>query len=170
MQVVRESSLSFGEEEEEGRRRRLQDPATLTWNLCTTTFFKAGGRPWKLADVRPGVWYVGLAFKMSGTDPTVGNACCGAQMFLDSGDGLVFKGAMGPWYSGKTHEFHLPDSEARGLMQSVVNSYIELHGTPPIGLFIHGRTRFEDAEWNRFSSEFPPRPIWSVCASCGPKT
>jgi hypothetical protein len=26
------------------------------------------------------------------------NACCGAQMFLGSGEGVVFKGAVGPWY------------------------------------------------------------------------
>lgn len=155
IQVVRESSLSFGEEQE-GVRRRLQDPATLTWNLCTTAFFKAGGRPWKLADVRQGVCYVGLAFKTSDTDPTSGNACCGAQMFLDSGDGLVFKGAIGPWHSSQTHEFHLPEVEARNLMKSVLRSYIELHGAPPSEMFIHGRTRFDDNEWRGFSSAVPP--------------
>ena len=35
--------------------RAAQDPATIAWNLATTAFFKAGGKPWKLASVHPGV-------------------------------------------------------------------------------------------------------------------
>jgi len=47
--------------------------------------------------VRPVVCYVGLVFKNDETPAQVGEACCAAQMFLDSGDGLVFRGALGPW-------------------------------------------------------------------------
>jgi hypothetical protein len=154
VQVIRESSLNFGQEDEFSVRR-MQDPATLAWNLCTTAFFKAGGRPWKLAQVREGVCYVGLVFKISSVDQSSGNACCGAQLFLDSGDGLVFKGAMGPWYSQQSGEFHLPEQEAKKLMQRVVRSYIEEHRKEPTELFIHGRTRFNDAEWAGFSSAVP---------------
>jgi hypothetical protein len=75
-----------------------------------------------------------------------------AQLFLDSGDGLVFKGAVGPWYSTETGEFHLPEAEAKRLMQRVVESYIAEHGKEPSELFIHGRTRFDDSEWAGFSS------------------
>ena len=35
------------------------------------------------------------------------SAACGAQMFLDSGDGLVFKGTPGRWYDTETKSFHL---------------------------------------------------------------
>ena len=154
IQVVRESSLNF-EQDQEISTRRLQDPATLAWNLCTTAFFKAGGRPWKLAGVRDGVCYVGLVFKINPVDPGSGNACCGAQLFLDSGDGLVFKGAMGPWYSQETKEFHLPGAEARKLMERVVRSYFDENGKEPEELFIHGRTRFNDAEWAGFRSAVP---------------
>jgi hypothetical protein len=154
IQVIRESSLNSGAESEFSSRR-MQDPATVAWNLCTTAFFKAGGRPWKLAQVRDGVCYVGLIFKINTVDRSAGNACCGAQLFLDSGDGLVFKGAMGPWYSRETGEFHLPEEEARKLMQRVVRSYVEEHRREPTELFIHGRTRFSDAEWAGFSSAVP---------------
>jgi hypothetical protein len=154
VQVIRESSLNF-EHDEEISHRRLQDLATLTWNLCTTAFFKAGGRPWKLAHVREGVCYIGLVFKINTADPSLGNACCGAQLFLDSGDGLVFKGAMGPWYSAETHEFHLPQDEAKKLMRRVVESYIHEHGKMPAELFIHGRTRFDDEEWAGFRAAVP---------------
>lgn len=150
VQVVRESSLGSGEADEP--IRRLQGPATIAWNLCTTAFFKAGGRPWKLAHVRDGVCYVGLVFKKNTLDPEAGNACCGAQMFLNSGDGLVFKGAVGPWYSEETREFHLRTEDAKSLIAMVVKSYTELLGAPPAELFIHARTRFNEAEWEGFQS------------------
>lgn len=153
VQVVRESSLSTDGDNDFGRRR-LQDPASLAWNLTTTAFFKAGGRPWKLADVRPGVCYVGLVFKINTVDPAAGNACCGAQMFLDSGDGLVFK-ATGSWYSRDRKEFRLSDEAATALVSKVVNAYSELHGAPPKELFIHGRKRFSLAEWDAFKAGAP---------------
>lgn len=156
VQVVRESSLSFGNMGVEVIRRRLQDPATLAWNLTTTSFFKAGGRPWKIANVRPGVCYVGLVFKIQSTPEDRQNACCGAQMFLDSGDGLVFKGAVGPWYSADSKQFHLSRSEAQKLIQQVVSSYSAFHGRPPSELFIHGRTRFNQEEWEGFQEGAGP--------------
>ena len=82
--------------DEDASKRTVQDPATIAWNLCTTTYFKAAGPPWRLKDIRPAVCYVGIVFKKDSTDPDSGNACCGAQLFLRSGDGLVFRGAVGP--------------------------------------------------------------------------
>ena len=151
VQIVRETSLTPQDFLIKGKPiRRLQDSASIAWNLCTTAFFKAGGRPWKLADVRKGVCYIGLVFKMDSTNPQGGNACCGAQMFLDSGDGLVFKGAVGPWYSNTTKEFHLPYDKAKELVQKVINTYIKEHNVAPSELFIHGRTFFNDEEWKGF--------------------
>jgi hypothetical protein len=76
-------------------------------------------------------------------------------MFLDSGDGLVFKGAMGPWYSSATKEFHLSSQEAKRLIETVVRSYEEIHGRSPRELFIHGKTRFNDSEWEGFRAGSP---------------
>ena len=85
--------------------RRLEDPATVAWKLCTGAYYKAGGRPWQLADVRPGVCYVGLVYKQTNPLSDSRHACCAAQMFLSDGDGVVFRGALGPWYSPKTLSF-----------------------------------------------------------------
>lgn len=156
IQVVRETSLTPEEFISGGvPMRRVQDPATLAWNLTTTAYFKSSGRPWKLADVREGVCYVGVVFKRKMAALDAGNACCGAQMFLDSGDGMVFKGAVGPWYSDKTKEFHLSKRKARELMTIVINAYIESHVHPPKELFIHGKTRFNDDEWEGFRAAVP---------------
>ena len=151
VQIVRETTLA-PREEDTAVRRALEDPATVAWNLCTTAFFKATGRPWRQARVRSGVCYVGLVFKRSDTDPDHGNACCGAQMFLDSGDGLVFRGAVGPWYSDERKEFHLNRDKAAELMSLVLESFRNNHGDTPTELFVHGRKRFEDAEWEGFQS------------------
>ncbi len=154
LQVVRETTLT-PTEFEEGTRRSLQDPASVAWNLATTSFYKAGGRPWRLADVREGVCYVGLVFKRIENAKGRDNACCGAQMFLNSGEGVVFKGAVGPWYSETDGSFHLNRERAGDLMQMVISSYEEMHGRPPTELFIHGKTWFEKDEWQGFQSTVP---------------
>jgi hypothetical protein len=136
-------------------RRRVDDPATIAWNLCTTAFFKAQGRPWQLHSVRPGVCYVGLVFKQLHAPTADANACCGAQMFLDSGDGVVFKGVEGNWYKAERKECHISKERASELMSTVVAAYAEKHGSPPLELFIHGRTRFDQAEWDGFQAAAP---------------
>jgi hypothetical protein len=153
IQVVRETTLvpPTGEED---TRRSLQDPASVAWNLSTTSFYKAGGQPWRIANVREGVCYVGLVFKLKEGASGRNNACCGAQMFLSTGEGVVFKGAVGPWYS-ETKGFHLPEAKAAELMAMVVQAYDKIHGGPPKELFIHGQIQFDDDEWAGFTSTVP---------------
>lgn len=163
-QILRESSIikvleplqtepSKDDVDETGEHdlsRRMQDPSNVAWNLGTASFFKAGGRPWKVASAREGVCYVGLIFKRDELGRS-GHACCGAQLFLDSGEGLVFKGAMGPWYSAKTHQYHLSKLEAEKLMGKILEAYKGIHGAYPDEVFVHGRTRFSTDELLGFS-------------------
>ena len=128
IQVARETTLT---PEDDGPRRSLQDPASVAWNLSTTSFYKADGKPWRIAEVREGVCYVGLVFKLLENVKGRDNACCGAQMFLGSGDGVVFKGAVGPWYSETEKSFHLSKEKAAELMALVVDAYVGKHGKPP---------------------------------------
>jgi len=157
IQIARETTLTPEKFlDSNGRQiRATQDAATIAWNLCTTAFFKSSGKPWKLANVRPGVCYVGLVFKKDDTAVGGANACCGAQMFLDSGNGVVFRGAVGPWYSEADKSFHLPKAKAAELMTLVVEAYQDLHGSPPAELFIHRKARFSDDEWEGFCSAVP---------------
>jgi len=70
-------------------------------------FYKAGGKPWKLSDIRTGVCYLGLVYKQVEKSKNPKNACCAAQMFLDNGDGTVFKGEVGPCIIQKEVNFNL---------------------------------------------------------------
>jgi hypothetical protein len=137
--------------------RSLQEPARIAWNFSTTLYFKGARlQPWQLADVRPRVCYVGLVFKQDPSPAEKGEACCAAQMFLNSGNGVVFRGALGPWYSEEKREFHLRSDAAKNLVTEVLKAYEKAHGEPPAELFIHGRQRFADDEWSGFSSAVDP--------------
>jgi hypothetical protein len=76
-------------------------------------------------------------------------------MFLDTGEGLVFKGAPGRWYSPTSNEFHLSKTAAKELMEKTLETYKEDHNAVPEELFIHGRTYFSDDEWAGFAEAVP---------------
>ena len=152
-QIVRETTLTPEEFVTESGvpKRKLQDPATVAWNLCTCAYYKAGGKPWQLADVRPGVCYVGLVYKKTKPDDENDRyACCAAQMFLSDGDGIVFRGALGPWYSPYRREYHLDKVNACRLIQMVMREYETIHGKAPAELFVHARSAFSRKEWAGF--------------------
>jgi len=98
-QLIRETTLAPNEFLNKAGypKRGTQDSATVAWNLATGLFYKTQAEPpWKIAGMRPGVCYVGLVFKLLPNHPE-NHACCAAQMFLSEGDGVVFRGANGPW-------------------------------------------------------------------------
>lgn len=153
-QLVRETTLTpheFLKSNKRDVRRRIEDPATLAWKLCTTSYYKSGGRPWQLANVRPAVCYVGLVYKQQPrNDDDITHACCAAQMFLSDGEGVVFRGALGPWYQPDTKQFHLNRDAARDLATTVLEEYRLRHPDDPAELFIHARSWFDDNEWAGF--------------------
>jgi hypothetical protein len=130
----------------------------LAWSISTAAFYKTGGKPWKLAEIREKVCYVGLVYKIDERSEDPSNACCAAQMFLDSGDGTVFKGAVGPWYNRKKSEYHLKPLQAKELIELAVRTFREndKENRAPKELFIHAKTRFNDEEWQGFSEGVPP--------------
>ena len=88
VQIIRESTLRISSQVRNGQpgTNPLSD---RLWNFGTAIFYKCGAKPWKTPWAREGVCYVGLAYKRAEDNST---ACCAAQMFLDSGDGVVFVG------------------------------------------------------------------------------
>lgn len=156
-QVIRESTIapndflnSLGHP-----KRQVGFPSEIAWNLCTAAFYKSGARPWKLAEIRSDVCYLGIVFKQDESGPDGRWSSCGAQMFLDSGDGLVFKGTGGPWYSAATNSYHLSEQAAHNLVAVAIAEYESRVGRPPAELFIHGKARFDDHEWRGFRSGVP---------------
>jgi hypothetical protein len=150
-QILREGTLENIASTPQNAREAglIKMQSQIAWNIATTAFYKSGGRPWKVDGIRKGVCYIGLVYKKDQRSVDNRMACCGAQMFLDSGDGVVFKGAVGPWHNTETGDFHLSAKAAHDLIEMAVKSYKERRPDrkPPDELFIHGKTTFNDQEW-----------------------
>jgi hypothetical protein len=83
-------------------------------------------------------------------------------MFLNSGEGIVFKGAFGPWYSEPDHSFHLSHEKSAELMRMVIACYEEMHSRLPTELFIHGKTWLRSTSGKASNPRCRPRPSWWV--------
>lgn len=152
-QVLRESTIESVGPQGPTRREQTSEllQSQIAWNVSTTAFYKLGGRPWKVKGIRAGVAYLGLVFKRNLNAGSANAAACGAQMFLDSGDGLVFKGADGHWFNTETSEFHLSKAAAKELIAKALKTYAGKHeDQQPKELFIHAQTRFNGEEWSGF--------------------
>lgn len=152
IQLVRESTIGVGPS---AAARRLSPPSDLAWNLLTTFYYKAGGKPWRLAGAREGVCYIGIAFRRSEIVGDPRTACCAAQMFLDTGDGVVFRGEFGPWYSPKNRQYHLDRSAAQDLLQGVLRTYREQGGKSLTEIFLHSRSEISEEEYEGYRQACP---------------
>lgn len=155
-QIIREGTIAYQEYpnvSEQKKTERLKFETAIAWNLATSIYYKIGGLPWKLAGVRKDVCYIGLTFKKDDTNTNPKYACCAAQMFLDSGDGIVFRGRVGPYYNKDTDEYHLTRDSARELITQALTSFRKENARAnPKEIFIHGKTFFNDEEWSGFES------------------
>lgn len=152
VQIIKESTLRITPQVRNGEKgtNPLSD---RLWNFGTAVFYKSGAKPWKTPWARDGVCYVGIAYKLSEDKRT---ACCAAQMFLDSGDGVVFVGDFGPWYSAERHEFHLPPEKAKALLLGTIKTYQEQDGRPLKEIFLHARSGIDKEEFEGFLQACPP--------------
>lgn len=151
-QIIREETIAYRhiwDDQVKIEAEKKFDTAKA-WNISTTFYYKAGGIPWKLGDVRERVCYVGLVYKKTELQEDNTNACCAAQMFLDSGDGMVFRGNLGPWYNPYTKEYHLQKKDAFELLKHSLEAFKERSSHYPEQIFIHAKTSFNDDEWSGF--------------------
>jgi hypothetical protein len=77
-------------------------------------------------------------------------------MFLDSGDGIVFMGEYGPWYSPTDKQFHINKGAANRLLSGVLDTYKDLEGKPLKEVFLHCRSSIDEEEFEGFQSACPP--------------
>lgn len=155
IQIVRESTLRMSDTNDLAERG-LTPVTDRMWNLSTTLFYKSGGKPWKLAAARDGVCYIGIAFRRTGTKDKDRTACCAAQMFLDTGDGIVFLGESGMWYSPEAKQCHLSGDAANRLLKGVLETYAQLDGRALTEIFLHSRSTIDEAEFEGYQAACPP--------------
>lgn len=157
IQIILESTVTAIDQAQskEAGKTPLTDRA---WNISTTLYYKSGGKPWQLASIRDGVCYVGLTFKRTLESETSLSACCAAQMFLKDGDGIVFKGEEGKWYSPEDKTFHLTTEAAQNLLTGVLESYNKQYSNskPLKEVFVHCHSELGDEEIKGFIKACPP--------------
>ena len=151
IQIVRETTLTFVKDKKFGQEVAPHVSSKM-WHLGSALYYKGGGKPWKLATAREGVCYVGLAFRRSDPHGTNTTAACAAQMFLNDGDGVVFLGEYGPWYSPKNNQYHLTAEAAHDLLKGTLETYKQLHGKPLTEVFLHSRSDISEEEFDGYRS------------------
>ena len=152
IQIIRETTLRLNNKNIFGQRP-LTPLSDRMWNLSTAMYYKCGGKPWRLVTAREGVCYIGIAFRR--VEAKKETASCAAQMFLNTGDGIVFLGEYGPWFSPKDRQYHLSKDAANKLLSGVLKTYEQLEGKLLTEVFLHSRSDISAEEFEGYSEACP---------------
>jgi len=127
---------------------RVQDIATRAWNFTTALYHKAGGSPWRLAHLDPGVCFVGISFyrELGEENPAMRTSM--AQAFTAAGDGYVLRGNSFEWNEARDGRSpHLDQKGAASLMQDILDLYRKQNrGSLPNRVVVHKTSRYWDDE------------------------
>lgn len=156
VQIFVEPTLRF---RDKLRNKELSEDmkSHLAWTTSVAIYYKLGNKPWVLNDVRKDVCYLGLIFKKLPDKSNKHSVCSAAQMFLEDGDGSIFRGNIGLFKSERAEGYHLDENSAESLLGMALDDFFESKGYYPKELFIHGRVKFQDKEWNGFNNALESR-------------
>lgn len=148
IQILRESVIDkFLNYNSEIKKR---DPASFAWNLSTAIFYKANGKPWRLAKLQAGTCYIGISFYRDKLSLNKEIQTSMAQIFTSDGQGLVLRGSD-VYIDERTKEPHLSEEQAKDLLQKSIEKYKGKTGSNPSRVVIHKSTQYTDAEKRGFS-------------------
>lgn len=152
IQIIKESTLTITDQIRNGEKG-VNPLSDRLWNTGTALYYKSGHKPWRTPWAREGVCYIGMAYRIDDRDHR--SACCAAQMFLNDGDGVVFVGEFGPWYSEDRKEFHLSKKAATQLLRGVLETYAGMDGPKLKEVFLHARSGLDSEEFAGFQDACP---------------
>jgi hypothetical protein len=155
VQVLRESSalgfLHWGEPSV----KLTQEPATFAWNLATAIYYKANGKPWRLAKLSTDTCYVGVSFFRDLRNPDPNMRTSMAQVFTTNGEGIVLRGddvVIDEVY----REPHMSLRQSSQLMQEALRVYRAKSNREPTRVAIHKTTLFSQDEEAGFNEAVGP--------------
>lgn len=133
---------------------RKQDIATRAWNFMVALYHKAGGTPWRIANLEPGICFVGISFYKEIHGDVGALRTSMAQAFTSAGDGYVLRGKSFQWdekSKGKTP--HLDRQSSFSLIQDVIELYKQQHkGSLPNRIVVHKTSRYWKEELDGFKA------------------
>jgi hypothetical protein len=128
-----------------GAKIRTQEPATVAWNFGTAIYYKANGKPWRLAKLRDDTCYVGISFFHNQLNRDKNIQTSMAQVFTHNGEGMVLRGTdvSEDIHTGETH---LSLKQSRELMNDALIKYAERAKRDPSRVVLHKTTSFSTEE------------------------
>lgn len=145
IQILLESTIHKFLRDREGKATEFQDPATFAWNFSTALYYKASGKPWRLAKLRNDTCYVGISFFHNLLNPDLDVQTSMAQFFASSGEGIVLRGAD-VIVDKRTREPHLSALQAERLMSELLVKYRDKVGHDPARVVVHKTSNFSTDE------------------------
>ena len=137
-------------------------PAQRSWRLGIALYVKAGGIPWKLAqlaEVPEKTAYIGLAYALRGDPEEAHFVTCCSQVFDTDGGGMQFVAydASDPMEGNEQerHNPYLSRSDMRAVMARSLRTYQSRNGgSLPRRIVVHKLTPFRDEELDGISDAF----------------
>jgi len=131
-------------------KRDVQEPATIAWNIGTALYYKANGKPWRLAKLRESDCYVGISFFKNKRNPDPDIQTSMAQVFTHSGEGIVLRGSEVVKDKARG-EAHMSEKQAFGLMKDALEKYEGKQHHAPGRVVIHKTSSFSQDEMKGFN-------------------
>jgi hypothetical protein len=151
IQILRESTardfIYYGTPSAKTER----EPATFAWNLATALYYKANGKPWRLAKLRQDTCYVGISFFHNLRNPDQDVQTSMAQVFTHNGEGIVLRG-NDVVIDSRTREPHMSEKQSRELLIEALKIYKKRAGREPSRVEVHKTTLFSDEEKAGFNT------------------
>ena len=142
-----------------------EDIATRMWNFSAAIYYKAGGTPWRLANVNPNTCFVGISFYREKSETKTCLCTSMAQTFTASGDAYVLRGRTFEWDETKGRSPHLDKAGAADIMRSILELYQRHNrGSLPHKIVVHKSSKFWDDELQGFEDASGIVPMKSFVA------
>ncbi len=171
IQIIKESTLKHVLNYENLKKYTKEDPATFSWNFSTALYYKANGKPWRLAKLRQDTCYVGISFFVDKLSPKRDMQISMAQVFTHNGEGLVLRGTEVE-VDEKTKRPYLQKEQAQSLMERALKKYRDSSGTNPKRVVVHKSSIFSENEQSGFNKaiyglEIPEKDFVAIRPSHG---
>jgi hypothetical protein len=131
--------------------KRRQDAAKIAWNLAVAIYYKSNRFPWRVGNLQSGTCYVGISFyvdKTSGDRETFASL---AQVFTDTGEGMIVRGESFRSNTEVRGSLHLSESSAANLLSKAIVVYLKHHNDQlPNRLVLHKTSRYNQNELKGF--------------------